>query len=199
MEHPPKKKVTTLHKIDFFSLNTPTRSNPASVLAAFKFYNIDLSSCQDFFYSLPSNTLHESRLAASDACLGGTPLSLSLWQPLLSWLIHLFLLISHPLTWAISPYQCHSLVQTTSDLIQISLKKRLKREHGDCVSSTDDWKKYTNEIACVLVWKYPHTCMVNPCDGKYVRKHICVTTLHVIYYSDNQIKKKVNDSEEKYW
>lgn len=126
MEHPPKKKVTTLHKIDFFSLNTPTRSNPASVLAAFKFYNIDLSSCQDFFYSLPSNTLHESRLAASDACLGGTPLSLSLWQPLLSWLIHLFLLISHPLTWAISPYQCHSLVQTTSDLIQISFKKEAK-------------------------------------------------------------------------
>lgn len=199
MEHPPKKKVTTLHKIDFFSLNTPTRSNPPSVLAAFKFYNIDLSSCQNYFYSLPSNTLHESRLTPSDACLGGTLLSLSFWQPLLSWLIHLFLLISHPLTWAISPYQCHSLVQTTSDLIQISLKKEAKeRAWWLCVKHR--WlKKFTNEITRVLVWKYPHICMVNPGYGKYVRKHICVTTLHVIYYSDNQIKKKVNDSEEKYW
>lgn len=102
-------------KLDMSCMVFIDRSNPPSVLAAFKFYNIDLSSCQDFFYSLPSNTLHESRLTASDACLGGTLLSLSFWQPLLSWLIHLFLLISHPLTWAISPYQCHSLVQTTSD------------------------------------------------------------------------------------
>lgn len=139
-------------------MNTPTRSNPPSVLAAFKFYNIDLSSCQDFFFSLPSNTLHESRLTASDACLGGTLLSLSFWQPLLSWLIHLFLLISHPLTWAISPYQCHSLVQTTSDLIQISLKKRLKREHGDCVSSTDDWKNTQMKLQCfgVKISTYLH-------------------------------------------
>lgn len=170
-------------------MNTPTRSNPPSVLAAFKFYNIDLSSCQDFFFSLPSNTLHESRLTASDACLGGTLLSLSFWQPLLSWLIHLFLLISHPLTWAISPYQCHSLVQTTSDLIQISLKKRLKREHGDCVSSTDDWKNTQMKLHVFWCENIHIFAWWIPVMGNYARKHICVTTLHVIYYSDNQIKK----------
>lgn len=150
-------------------MNTPTRSNPPSVLAAFKFYNIDLSSCQDFFYSLPSNTLHESRLTASDACLGGTLLSLTIE------LTNSSLPFNKPppdLGYFSLPVSLLSANNLWSypDLFKKEAKERAWRL---CVKHR--WlKKYTNEITRVLVWKYPHICMVNPGDGKICEKtYLC--------------------------